>query len=251
MEIKHAYACGSPVRQKVVEAAARSVGAEFHPEANPGDRGGNSIIWGLIRGSPELIQKHRAGNRVYWHMDNGYFGRNKYFRISPNANQVTDLHDAEPTRFERIKSNYGVEISEWKTSGDHILLALSTEWLYRFMGTELNVWLNQTVAELKKHTDRKIVVRPKDAKGPIENDLQNAFALVTHTSCAALDALRMGVPVFTTGECCAKPLALQDLSKIESPIRPEREPLFWHLSYRMFTPTELEQGMWKECYEFS
>lgn len=250
MKIKGAYACGSPIRKGVVSAAAKSVGAEFYPEPSPGDRGGDSIIWGLIRGSPELIQRHRSDGRTYWHMDNGYFGRNKYFRITPNANQVTDLQEAEPTRFEEIQKSLGLEIKPWQPEGRHIVIALSTPHLYKFMGTEINKWLNETVAVLRKHTKREMLVRPKDAKGPIENDLKDAFALVTHTSCAALDALRMGVPVFTTGECCARPLA-QELSKIESPIRPEREPLFWHLAYRQFTVPELERGLWKQCYGFS
>lgn len=155
-------------------------------------------------------------------------------------------------RWEAISKQFGLEIKPWQKGGK-IIVALSTEHLYKFMGTDIQVWLNNVLTTLKKNTDREIVVRPKNDPTPIENVLPNTHALVTHTSAASLDALRAGIPVFTTGECCAKPLALQDLTKIESPIYPEREPLFRHLAYCMFTKDELRKGMWKEysCYESS
>ena len=126
------------------------------------------------------------------------------------------------------------------------MLALSTPWLYKFMGDDINEWLTSTISTLRKHTDREIRIRPKDTKYPIDIDLKDAFALVTHTSCAALDALQLGVPVFTTGECCAKPVALQDLTKIENPIHPEREPLFWHLAESQWNLDELKEGRWTD-----
>ena len=73
----HAYACGSPIRKPYVKAAAESVGAQFHPDADPRYLGGDAIVWGLIRGAPKLIGEVRANKNNYWHMDNGYFGRNQ------------------------------------------------------------------------------------------------------------------------------------------------------------------------------
>ena len=145
---------------------------------------------------------------------------------------------------------FKLTIAPWQKQGGKIIVAQSTEHLYKFMGTEIDQWTNSVLATLRKNTDREIVVRPKKNNVPIENDLQNCHALVTHTSASALDALRAGVPVFTTGECCAKQLALQDLTKIEEPIYPEREQLFRHLSYCMFSKEELQQGMWKEYADF-
>jgi hypothetical protein len=245
-----AYACGTPVRQHIIKAAADSVGAEFYPEAKPEYRGGDALVWGLIRGAPELIARVRAAGCNYYHMDNGYFGRNKYYRITKNANQVTDLGEGSQERYKAIAEKFGIKLRPWQKGG-HIVLALSTEHLYRFFGLDINEYTQSVLKELRQHTDRKIVVRPKDANRPIENDLKNAWALVTHTSASALDALQWGVPVFTTGECSARPCALQDLSKIESPIYPDREPLFRSLASRMFTVEELGKGMWKECCGFS
>jgi hypothetical protein len=248
-----AYACGTPIRQKIVKAVATSLNCEFIPEAQPTYKGGDAVVWGLIRGAPELIEKVKKAGHTYWHMDNGYFARNTLFRITRNANQRTDLLERPSKRWEEIAKLFHITLSPWQ-KGSKIIVAQSTPHLYKFMGTDINTWTNSVVATLKKNTDREIVVRPKPGKKgsvPIESDLQNCHALVTHTSASALDALRMGVPVFTTSECCAKPLALQDLTKIEEPIYPEREPLFRHLSYCMFTREELERGEWKEWSGFS
>ena len=245
----HAYACGTPIRKQYVQAAAESVGAPYHPEADPKYLGGDAIVWGLIRGSPRLIGEIRKAGCNYWHMDNGYFGRNHLFRITKNANQRTDLIERPADRWEKIRDMFKIEMKPWQ-KGRKIIVALSTEHLYKFMGTDLQTWKNETLSILRKHTDREIIVRAKNDPLPIENMLLDCHALVTHTSASALDALRAGVPIFTTGECCARQLALQDLTKIEEPIYPEREPLFRHLSYCMFTKDELRKGMWHEYADF-
>ncbi len=253
MEIKNAYACGSPIRKPVVQAAAKSVGAEFHPEANPGDRGGNSIIWGKIRGAPELIAKVRGRGGVVYEMDNGYRGRNKYYRITKNADQHVGLEDRPSDRWEALVKKFGYEIKPW-TKGSHILIALSTEWHFKFHKTSLQKWLDYVVLNIRKHSDREIRIRPKDAKGPIENDLEGCHALITYMSMAALDAFQMGVPVFCDEKCAVRPLSrgTDELDMIENPLYPDnREQLMHTLAYHQFTVDELEKGVWKECCGFS
>jgi hypothetical protein len=243
----HAYACGSPIRQPIVKAAAKAVDAPFHPEANPVYKGGDAIVWGLIRGSRPLIDQIKSAGHTYYHMDNGYFGRNSFFRLQKEANQYTGpITYTDPSRWERMAKIFGYKFRPWNKDGKNIVLALSTEHLFKFYGDDLKAYINRTVAEIRKHTDRPIIIRHKKNSTPIEDELLDCFALVTHTSASALDAFRMGVPVFTTGECCAKPLSLQDLSKIETPIYPAREPLFWDLAWRIFSPNELARGMWLE-----
>lgn len=118
---------------------------------------------------------------------------------------------------------------------------------------DIQQYTDSTIAEIKKYSDRKIYVRPKTATHPIELDFQNAHCLVTHTSCAALDALQWGVPVITTGECSAKPLSGK-IENIENLELPDREPLFWGLAWNQFTVDELAQGLWLTedcaCYGF-
>lgn len=240
----HAYACGTPIRQKIVQAAAKSVKATFHPEANPKYLGGDAIVWGCIRGSPQLMKMIRDDGHDFWQLDNGYRGRNEYFRITRNAWQHVGLEQSTPNRWELLASKYGFKLRPWN-KGSKIVIALSTEHLYKLHGLDLKTWLDQTVKTIKQHTDRKILIREKNAKGPIEDTLQDAHALVTYTSMAALDALQMGVPVFCSEKCAAAPMGIQDLTRIESPMYPEdRERLFWTMADHQFTVDELEKGLW-------
>jgi len=244
----HAYACGSPIRKPYVEAAATSVNAKFHPEANPGYRGGDAIVWGKIRGAPELNARVWGANCNVYEMDNGYRGRNRYFRITKNLDQYVALDDRPPDRWEAITKKFGGEIRPW-TTGHHILIALSTEWAFKFHGQSLQKWLSGVVQEIRRHTKRPILVRPKDAKGGIEDQLLNCHALITYMSMAGLDALQMGVPVFCDKKCAVSPMALpiEELSSIESPKYPDdRERLFWSLAYQQWTKDELKNGIWKE-----
>jgi hypothetical protein len=65
---------------------------------------------------------------------------------------------------------------------------------------------------------------------------------VTHVSAAAIDALRIGVPVVTTADCAATPLATP-IEDIESPLTGmDRRPLFSSLAYGQFTPQEMASG---------
>ena len=235
------YNCGSPVRGHVTKAMAEGSKAQYEPNAEPRYQGGDSIVWGLIRGAPRIIKECKKSGANYWQMDNAYIGKNKYYRVTKNAFQLTELTERPPDRWKKIADKYHVKLRPWRKEG-YILFSLSTPHLYAFHGFEYDKYVKETIETLQKHTSRKIVVRPKDANISIEDQLQDAFALVTHSSATGLDALQWGVPVFTTGPCAANPCALQDLSKIESPIYPEREPLFRSLAYGQFTVEEMSSG---------
>lgn len=243
----------------VARAMATYLKCPLYEESKPNYRGGDSIVWGLIRGAPHIIEETKKAGKDYYQLDNGYFGRNSYYRFTKNAFQQTELKERKPDRWEHIKKQHSLEIRPWKKDGKYILLCMSTEHLFRFFGKDINLYREKTVKSIKSVTDRPIVVREKDTRGtpqegiPIEDALKDAWCVVTHTSAAALDALRFGVPVFTTGPCAANPCASQDLSQIETPIYPEREPLFWSLAYGQWLPEEMQLGRaWQEvCLESS
>jgi len=248
--IKHAYACGSPIRQPYVKAA--SGGAEFHPEADPKYRGGDSIVWGKIRGAPRLIKEIVADGHDYYSMDNAYRIRDRYYRITKNADHHVGLEERPSDRWDELVRQYDLRIRNW-TTGSHILIALSTQWQFKFHGDDIHQWLDNVVAAVKANTDRKIIIRTKPKKHekvvPIEVALMNCHALITCMSMAALDAFQMGVPVFCDDKCAARPISrgIDELHRIEDPLYPEnREQLFHTLAYHQFTKNELQSGMWKE-----
>lgn len=239
-----AYGCGSPIRLPIVQALATGAGVNaFIPNASPSYQGGDSIVWGLIRGAHEIMQQTRQNGFDYFQIDNAYFGRNRYFRVTQNALQLTHMPKAVlDDRYKSIFNMLGKSLLPWRTQRNGpIVICPSSEFLYRFYGTTLEAWIQSVSLEIKKYTDRQIVVRYKDLmpKDDIDEAIQDAWCVVTHVSAAALDALRLGVPVITTGECAASPLATP-LSEINNPRLSEgREMLFSLLANCQFTFEEM------------
>jgi hypothetical protein len=74
---------------------------------------------------------------------------------------------------------------------------------------------------------------------------EDVFATVAFNSIAALESVIYGVPAFVTVPCAASPLALTDLTKIETPYYPEESLIkqhCWSLAYGQFTFEEIENG---------
>lgn len=249
MEDISVYGCGTPIRMHVCRAFATYLKCKLYEEGNPVYRGDNAIVWGLIRGSPKLIEEVKQKGKDYYQLDNGYFGRNAYYRFTKNAFQQTELKIRKPDRWEHIKKTQNLTLNPWKKDGKHVLFCLSTEHLYKFHGMEIEKYRMKTLRRVKEVTQRPVIVREKDAVGPIEDALRDAWCVLTHTSAVALDALRFGIPVFTTGLNAADPCALKDVTLIDTPIYPEREPLFWSLSYSQWLPEEFQLGRaWEDLH---
>jgi hypothetical protein len=115
--------------------------------------------------------------------------------------------------------------------------------------------LERTLAELKRHTDRPIVVRAKPQPGetavPLERALAEAHALVTHSSNVAVEAAIAGTPVFVAPSSAAAPVGLTDLSQIETPVRPDRGSWLAHLAYAQYSMDEVKSGQaWRMLLEW-
>jgi len=239
-----AYGCGSPIRLPVVKSIAHgSLANDFIANPYPFYRGGDSIIWGLIRGANEIMIQTRQSGFNYYQIDNAYFGRNLYFRVTENALQINHLPKIViNNRYKLILDQIDKKILDWKRKRNGpIVICPSSDFLFRYMGTSCDLWIDSVVRELAKITDRPYVVRYKEsmAKNEIESEINNAWCVITHVSAAALDALRIGIPVVTTANCAATCLSTP-LSQIENPIMLDgREELFSLLANSQFTKEEM------------
>tara|TARA_Y100000022_G_C13204869_1_gene354541 strand:- start:522 stop:1142 length:621 start_codon:yes stop_codon:yes gene_type:complete len=134
-----------------------------------------------------------------------------------------------------------------------ILVVTPSEKPCQFYQIDRKTWLEQTLAEIKNHTSRPIIIRDKGLRPDRIKDnsiagqcrRQRIHSLVTYQSVAALEALHYGIPVFTMAPCCADPFANKDLSKIESAKYPNEEDvvnLFNFLAYCQYTLEEFRSG---------
>jgi len=212
----------------------------------------------LLRG----ILKHRLmkqcweDKRDFYYMDSGYLGNYKspinpngwkwFHRIVKNDLQHRDIIDRPSDRWEKLK----YKIPSWKKTGRNILVVMPSEKPAKFYDIEMTSWREEVIDQIKKYTDRPIVVREKADRPTrivktIYEELDDAFAVVTLQSIAATEAILYGVPAFTLAPNAAEKLTLNDLSKIEKPFYPDDDLKYkWacNLAYGQFHIQELADG---------
>ena len=211
-----------------------------------------SVFWGLAGNNFNLIKQHQTQNIPFVFTDMPYWGRwmgdNRsecYWRIIPNNLHCNWVKPYPNDRFNKLN----IAIKDWRNNGDHILVCPSSTTMNRFYGQDN--WLNETLAKLKKYTDRPIKVRhkprgnktsgPRAATIPFEEDVKNAWAVVTLASIAGVEAACLGIPVFTSNESPCAALGNTELSNIESPKLVDRNLWLNTLAYFQYTEDELKK----------
>ena len=137
-------------------------------------------------------------------------------------------------------------------SGTNILIAPPSQKLLTNYDIILEDWLTNVQEEIKKYTDRPVVIRTKQNRSTrmIDNTMemaldQDVHCLVTFSSIAAGEALLHGKPAITLGPNAAAPLCSQSLDEIENPRLPSLEEVeAWarHIAYCQFTEVEMRNG---------
>lgn len=194
--------------------------------------------------SPDIWNVYEAARKCghnFYYADHAYFGRGQRFRVTRNAPQHTGEGEGDKQRFNALN----ITIKEYRKSGSHILVCPNSETFFKLHLTTFEAWYEMVKRKLSYHTDRPIKIRWKvDAQiHPIALDLVDCHACIVFTSNSAVDALMAGVPTFTTGQCAASRMSLQDLSKIETPYFPEKRYEFGCvLAANQWTLEEIQNG---------
>lgn len=212
---------------------------------------GGIVTYGALRGLGELLRDAQREGRGWLYLDNGYFRPGHYdgyYRATLNAYQHDGTGNASPARWERL----GKQILPWRTGGRSVMICPPGEVYAGLRGFNAAQWLADTLATLKQHTDRPIVVRSKPKKGekgePLWTSLRDCHALVAHSSNSAVEALQFGIPVFCTAPCAASLMGSADICTIETPRYPDgREQWAWNLAAAQWTLAEMRDGTcWSE-----
>jgi hypothetical protein len=201
---------------------------------------GDVAVFGSPRLS-DLVGQAKAQGRTWYYGDKAYFGRGMYYRCTRNGYMQTQIGHATPARWERL----GWKIKPWRT-GSTVLVCPQSEAHFKHHGQDRGKWLQSVLAQLKQHTDRKVVVRDKvgiNTEAAFAHQLANVHAVVVFTSVAGVQAAMHGVPCFATHECAASLVGDNDLANIEQPKRPDnREQLAWWLADNQWTLREMKRG---------
>ncbi len=191
--------------------------------------------------------------------------------IFPNTGNYCD-DNIDPKRWEKFSAVTGIGLQKYRKNGNHILLCLQRNGGWSMSGFDVVDWAAETIKTLRKHTDREILIRAhpgdKDAlrylapknlmkkipllKGvrlsrpgtSLMQDLENCWAVVNYNSSPTVGAAIEGYPVFVTdperSQC--KDIANTNLSLIEFPNYPDREPWVQRLAMFHWNFDELVRG---------
>ena len=180
----------------------------------------------------------------------------------------------DPDRWKQISNDHNIALKDWKTNGQNILICTQRNGGWSMKGFDVAQWLIQTVTEIRKYTDRPIVVRthPGDknainyinSKDPrwtmstnekMVDDFANAWCVITYNSSPGVAAAIEGIPVFVTDPTPqvsqAFAVANTSLTEIESPILFDRQNWIERISMSHWNFNELSNGSaWKHMREF-
>jgi hypothetical protein len=180
------------------------------------------------------------------------------------GNYFTDRVD--PKRWQQIKQDLNLDLKKWRSQGNHILICMQRNGGWSMSGLDVMNWLDDTVTQIKRFSDRPILVRahPGDkqvknylkinyqgvriSKSPsLKDDLQNAWATVTYNSSPGVASAIEGIPVFVTDIDSKKSQAFNvanfNLSQIEKPVMPERQEWIEKISMCHFNFRDLKKGV--------
>jgi len=177
--------------------------------------------------------------------------------------------DVDPARWSQISRDLGISLKPWRTQGNHILICLQRNGGWSMGGLDVIQWMNATILEIRKYSQRPIIVRshPGDkkisgylkinhksvllsTKLDLREDLQNAWATVVYNSSPSVASIIEGIPAFLTDpqpqHSQSFTVANTDISKIEDPLLVDRQAWIERLSMCHWKFDELKSGTaWK------
>ena len=207
----------------------------------------------IVGCSPQLANHYKTWRRnnrtvIYW--DRGYLRRvfatwlprgieGGYYRWHVNCFQMNEVRDVPADRWKALQLNK--ELRPWKKGGRKIVIAdtLPDYWDVRTLPRD---WSARMAAYLRTKTDRPIVVRHKESKLSLQDELKDAHCLVAHGSIAAVEAVVMGTPVFVDQESAASFMGRVGFEDIENPVYPDRQQWLNSLAYCQWNESELCNG---------
>lgn len=200
-----------------------------------------------------------------------HYLRYSFDGIFPNTGNYCDT-EVDPARWQKISRNLGIKLRSYRENGNHILLCLQRNGGWSMGGINVLDWAAHTILELRNYTDREIVIRPHpgdkaarsyigevNSKGllknirisepdtPLTRDLKNCWAAINYNSSPVVGAAIEGIPIFVTdvarSQC--REVANTNLSLIETPAMPDRQPWVERLAMSHWNFDELKSG---ECW---
>ncbi len=226
-----------------------------------------SVLWqGRMRNNLKIWKEFQVLNKPVVVLEVGGLKRNTTWKMGINGiNRDADFANEEYSRDRWAK--FEIDFKPWKKTGKNIIIcgqhASSEQWKDL---PDMNAWLLEQITEIRKYTDKNIIIRPHPRnmisvkmagvqtqiprKNPATyddtdfvNQLNNAYAVVNHSSNPAMEAVFNGIPVFTSPSSLSYDVANTDYKFMENPKTPDREEWAHKLCHTEWWIDEIKQGV--------
>lgn len=194
------------------------------------------------------------------------FLRYSYDGIFPNTGEYCNS-DPDMGRWDIISKRLGIELKPWKSRGDSILLCCQRDGGWSMDNQQLMPWLIKIIQEIKKHTDRRIIIRfhPGDKHNlkhkrslaryrlpnvvvshntDIRDDFDRSYAVVNYNSSPGVAAAIEGIPVFVLDpvKSQARSVSHHDLADLNNIKQFDRSMWIHKMAQMHWTLDELKDG---------
>jgi len=224
-------------------------------------------VFGILRGTENWLNKCKQLNLNYYYFDHSYFFKAhghrpnertllRTYRLTKNAenlNRIVELDDEDKIRIEKYRLQHK-ETFRLKNipRGGHILIIPPTDFVCRYykIGSPEN-WIRQTKEKVRQWSDKEFIVRPKTVDRPLEEDLQNAYCVVTYQSTVGITAILKGVPVICDKVSMCKPVSIDYVDIEKEYVRDDDLVNKWidSLLANQFTMQEISNGTAKRIVD--
>lgn len=203
-----------------------------------------------------------------------HYLRYSFNGVFPNTGIYCD-NEIDPRRWAKISKDLNISLKDYKTNGNHILLCLQRNGGWSMGNVDIQDWTSITISEIRKHTDRPIIIRPHPGDRTSKNilqphhpqcrikfskavklstnenildDLKDCWTAVNYNSSPVVAAAIEGIPIFVSDPIksqCGE-IANTNLSTIENPKYTDRQKWVERLSMFHWNFSELKSG---ECWQ--
>ena len=229
-----------------------------------------SVLWqGKMRGYQSIWEECQKKNTPVVVLEVGGIKRNETFKVGINGvNREADFANQtfDGERWKKLN----IELKPWRSTGDTIIICGQHHQSHQWRNNPtMNLWFEQQINEIRKHTDRPIVIRPhprnptgfdiskwknvtkvlpqRDYNTVDDTDfketLKQAWAVVNYSSNPAMMSVFNGIPVFVSEQSLCYDVGNTSLSNINNPAMPDRSNWANKLAYTEWTTEEIKQGL--------
>lgn len=178
------------------------------------------VSYGILRETGKIFLKSKDYIYIdhgYMHSSNRKFTKTKatltkdlggYFRVVKNDFYFNQKYEnTSPERFNSLN----LSLKDLNKNGEMIVLSEPSSHTLDFLN--IPNWTEQTISQIKKYTDRKIIIHNKFSEVPLFEVLNKAFAFVSCQSTAAFKSIIAGVPSYFTHDNLKKFGEIQNIEK--------------------------------------